>query len=140
MPLTTRIILFIGALTVANSAFGAIFEADFEAALVVKIFLFICFAAAVNIPFGSYRNLTRKFSIAWWLAIHLPIPFIIVLRTILFDLPLWIIPTSLASAVFGQMVGSQLALFGHRREEPDAPDQTDLDPESTQETQPEVAV
>ena len=33
-----------------------------------------------NIPFGYWRANTRRFSVQWFLSIHLPIPFIILLR------------------------------------------------------------
>lgn len=85
--------------------------------IAAKLLAFIAFSVILNIPFGSYRNLTRKFSIAWWLAIHLPIPIIIIMRTLIFDLNfLWVLPFSLAGAVFGQIAGSRLALFGHQKE------------------------
>lgn len=80
--------------------------------MVEKLFVFILLAVALNIPFGSYRLLTRKFSLAWWLAIHLPIPIIILLRKVAFNLPLWVIPISIASAFVGQIYGGKLALFG----------------------------
>lgn len=80
--------------------------------LIAKLPVFMAVAVGLNIPFGSYRVLTKKFSVAWWLAIHLPIPFIILLRTVAFDLPLWVIPISLVSAVAGQVIGSRLELFG----------------------------
>ena len=80
--------------------------------LIWKIAAFMTLTVAINVPFGSYRNLTRKFSLAWWLAIHLPIPFIILMRSSVFHLPVWIIPLSLGSAVFGQIIGSRAALFG----------------------------
>ena len=34
----------------------------------------------VNLPFGYWRNRTKKFSLQWVLAIHIPVPFVIVLR------------------------------------------------------------
>ena len=34
----------------------------------------------LNIPFGYWRAGVRKFSWQWFLAIHLPIPFVIALR------------------------------------------------------------
>jgi hypothetical protein len=34
----------------------------------------------LNMPFGYWRENTRKFSLAWVLAIHLPVPFVIALR------------------------------------------------------------
>ena len=33
-----------------------------------------------NIPFGYWRANVRKFSLQWVIAIHIPVPFIIVLR------------------------------------------------------------
>lgn len=34
----------------------------------------------LNIPFGYWRESVRKFSVAWVLAIHLPVPLVVVLR------------------------------------------------------------
>ena len=42
-------------------------------AVTVAVFL-------LNIPFGYWRENTPKFSLAWVLAIHLPVPFVIALR------------------------------------------------------------
>lgn len=33
-----------------------------------------------NIPFGYWRANVKRFSLQWFLAIHLPVPFIILLR------------------------------------------------------------
>ena len=33
-----------------------------------------------NIPFGYWRANTKKFSLQWILAIHIPVPFVIALR------------------------------------------------------------
>jgi hypothetical protein len=33
-----------------------------------------------NIPFGYWRANTKRFSVQWFLSIHLPIPFLIILR------------------------------------------------------------
>lgn len=96
----------------------------------VKILAFIVITVALNIPFGSYRNLTRKFSVAWFLAIHLPIPFIIIMRTVVFHLPLWIIPISLAADIAGQVVGSRLDLFAGKRPETIPYSQKDLGTET----------
>jgi hypothetical protein len=74
-------------------------------------------SVVLNIPFGSWRNLTRKFSIAWFISIHLPIPVIIIMRRGIFELDyLWVIPFSIAAAIFGQIIGKRLALFGYRAE------------------------
>jgi len=34
----------------------------------------------LNIPFGFWRVGVRKFSLAWFLAVHLPIPCVVALR------------------------------------------------------------
>jgi len=34
----------------------------------------------LNIPFGYWRAHVRKFSTQWFLAIHIPVPFIVALR------------------------------------------------------------
>ena len=41
----------------------------------------VSFAVAfVNMPFGYWRASVRKFSLQWFLAVHIPVPVIIVLR------------------------------------------------------------
>ena len=87
--------------------------------IALRIVAFMVTSAVLNIPFGSWRNLTRKFSVAWFVSIHLPIPGIILMRKDIFGLDYWqVIPFSIAAAVFGQIIGKRLALFGHRAEEP----------------------
>jgi hypothetical protein len=67
----------------------------------------IVVATAVNLPFGAWRATVRKFSWQWFLAIHLPIPLVIVMR-LSFGLGWWFVPFMLASAVAGQLLGSWL--------------------------------
>jgi hypothetical protein len=67
----------------------------------------ILLAIAVNLPFGAYRAKVRKFSWQWFLAIHLPIPFVILMR-LSFGLGWWFVPFMLASAVAGQLLGPWL--------------------------------
>ena len=69
--------------------------------------LAILLAIAINLPFGAYRATVRKFSWQWVLAIHLPIPLVILMR-LSFGLGWWFIPFMLASAVTGQLLGSWL--------------------------------
>jgi len=79
--------------------------------LALKILMFVAIVAVVNLPFGSYRNTTRKFSVAWFASIHLPIPFIIILRMVIFPDMLWIIPFSIGSAIAGQIIGKRFNWF-----------------------------
>lgn len=65
----------------------------------LTVFSFIC-----NLPLGRWRASVSKFSVKWFLAVHLSIPLIIFLRVKL-GLSAWDIPLNLAAAVAGQMVG-----------------------------------
>jgi len=50
----------------------------------IKNYMILLLAALfdllLNIPFGYWRANTKKFSVSWFLSIHLPIPFIILIR------------------------------------------------------------
>lgn len=35
----------------------------------------------INLPFGYWRSKVKKLSVQWFLAIHLPVPFVYALRT-----------------------------------------------------------
>jgi hypothetical protein len=64
---------------------------------------------ALNVPFGYWRARTRKFSPAWFLAIHLPIPLIVLLRVysgLGFELSTF--PLMLAAYFIGQFLGARL--------------------------------
>lgn len=69
-----------------------------------KTLLLLAFALVLNLPFGWWRQGLRKFSIAWWLAIHLPIPLVIALRLTL-GIPYATVPLVILAAVVGQLLG-----------------------------------
>lgn len=70
--------------------------------------LLVAFAALVlNLPFGYLRMNTKKFSVMWFLYIHLPIPFIFILRNMA-GLGYVYIPLMVAGAVAGQLIGGRL--------------------------------
>ena len=68
---------------------------------------YIGFAFVINLPFGYKRATSEKFTLPWWLYIHLPIPLIIYLR---FELGFgWgVVPFGLLAAVLGQVVGARM--------------------------------
>jgi hypothetical protein len=78
----------------------------------MNIILLTFFVFLINIPFGYWRANVRRFSIQFILAIHLPIPFIILFRvlsgssfkpmTFLFTVPAFF---------FGQILGSKIYSF-----------------------------
>lgn len=72
--------------------------------------------ALVNIPFGFWRAGVRKFSLAWFLAVHLPVPIAIGLR---FASGLgfrWAtLPLFVAAFFGGQFFGARLRRHRDRR-------------------------
>lgn len=64
-------------------------------------------ALSVNVPLGYLREGARKYSVAWFVYIHLSIPLIAFLR-ISRHLSPWFIPLFLFCAVAGQMIGGRI--------------------------------
>jgi hypothetical protein len=64
-------------------------------------------ALALNLPFGAWRVRTRKLSLSWFLSIHLPIPFLFLLRRACGLAWPWI-GLSLLCAVGAQLLGGRL--------------------------------
>lgn len=62
---------------------------------------------ALNVPLGYWRASVPKFSLRWFLAVHLSIPVVLVLRLAAGLGPIYITET-LASAVLGQLLGGRL--------------------------------
>jgi hypothetical protein len=79
--------------------------------IIITILVFI-----LNIPFGYWRGNVNKFSLQWFLAIHIPVPFIIAMRIfggIGFS---WYTYVFLVGAFFlGQRSGSMLIKWVHTR-------------------------
>jgi hypothetical protein len=67
----------------------------------------LLFAFLINLPLGFMRETSPKYSLRWFVYIHLSIPFIIALR--LREGFGWrIIPLTIACAVFGQILGGRI--------------------------------
>lgn len=64
-------------------------------------------ALALNLPFGYFRVKVKKFSVKWFLYIHLPIPLIFLLRTMA-GVGYKFIPLMVIGAVAGQLIGGRL--------------------------------
>lgn len=73
-----------------------------EAAAILLVFAFV-----INVPFGYFRARQRARSLNWFMYIHLPIPFVILTRSLV-HLDYKFIPISLAASVLGQYVGGKL--------------------------------
>jgi len=75
--------------------------------LAINLAGLLLFAFLVNLPLGFLRETSPKYSLRWFVYIHLSIPFIIVLR--LREGFGWrIVPLTIACAVFGQIIGGRI--------------------------------
>jgi hypothetical protein len=75
----------------------------------MKLILVASAVYLLNIPFGYWRENTKKFSLQWALSIHLPIPIIIILRIyggIGFKFITY--PVLVGAFIIGQLTGSKL--------------------------------
>ncbi len=61
----------------------------------------------INLPFGYWRCSAARFSKKWMMAVHIPVPFIFLLR-ILSGFGWTVIPLLLLSDVAGQFAGGEL--------------------------------
>jgi len=78
----------------------------------IALISMLAFAVLSNIPLGYLRQGAPKYSVRWFVLIHLSVPFIIGLR-IANNIHWHVIPTSIALAVAGQMIGSRLYRRSH---------------------------
>lgn len=67
----------------------------------------LCFAFFANLPLGYLRESSRKFSLRWFIYIHVSIPFILAMR-ISYDFGWEAVPFTLACALAGQMLGGSI--------------------------------
>jgi hypothetical protein len=72
----------------------------------MKILALSAFCFFVNLPLGFWRKRTRKFSAAWFIAIHAAVPLIIAVR-LLSGVSNFFIPLFIALAVLGQLAGGK---------------------------------
>ncbi|MCG6553412.1 MAG: hypothetical protein L7F77_13900 [Candidatus Magnetominusculus sp. LBB02] len=75
--------------------------------LTQAIAVLLVFACALNLPFGYLRARQKFRSPMWFLYIHLPIPFVILMRSLV-HLDYRFIPLSLVASVIGQYTGGKL--------------------------------
>ena len=64
----------------------------------------------INLPFGFWRGKVKKFSTKWFLAVHLPIPFVILFRFAFhLGFQLYTYPAMVGAFFVGQWVGGFVA-------------------------------
>jgi hypothetical protein len=63
----------------------------------------------LNLPFGYWRSRVRKFSAQWLLAVHMPVPFVIICRIFLgLGWHLITFPILIGAFFAGQFAGGKL--------------------------------
>ena len=75
----------------------------------IKLLLISLLVLALNVPFGYWRANVKRFSLQWYLAIHVPVVFVVTLR-IVFHLGFaWYTYVFMLAAFFmGQKFGGHL--------------------------------
>ena len=74
---------------------------------IISLIGLLLFSFSCNLPLGYIRATARKFSVRWFVLIHISIPFIIILRRFLGFNWHWI-PLTLGCAVAGQIIGAKM--------------------------------
>ena len=73
----------------------------------IKLLLISLTVLVLNIPFGYWRANVKTFSLQWFLAIHIPVIFVVALRLVLHLGFAWPTYVALVFAFFlGQQLGS----------------------------------
>jgi len=73
------------------------------------IIALVFLAFLLSVPCGYLRQKCEKYSFMWFLWIHIPIPFIVLLR-LGFRLDWHVIPLTLGGSIAGQIVGASVKL------------------------------
>ncbi|MFO7447819.1 MAG: hypothetical protein R6W90_15755 [Ignavibacteriaceae bacterium] len=83
------------------------------------LFLIGIIVFLINIPFGYWRGNVKKFSLQWFLAVHIPVPAIVFLR-IYSGLGFQFItyPVIVGAYFLGQFTGSKLNRLQKKRNTP----------------------
>ncbi len=71
------------------------------------IFALFTFTLIINLPLGYARSKARKYSLRWFLFIHIPIPLIFIMRTFS-NIEIKYIPFFALAAIIGQIAGGKL--------------------------------
>lgn len=75
--------------------------------IMLTVFLIMLFTFILNLPFGYFRSRSKKYSLKWFIYVHLPVPLVIIARLIS-NADYKFIPLFIISAIFGQFFGGKL--------------------------------
>jgi hypothetical protein len=74
---------------------------------VYVILILSAFTLLINLPFGYARAKSKRYSLRWFIYIHVPIPIIFIARTIS-HIEFKYIPFIAFAAILGQLLGGKL--------------------------------
>ena len=75
--------------------------------MMIKLLLLSLAVVIINIPFGYWRASTKQFSAPWFLAIHIPVIFVITLRLVShLGFAWYTYPVMIAAFFLGHQLGS----------------------------------
>lgn len=74
--------------------------------LPAKMLVIAALGMAVNVPFGMWKEHTKKFSLSWFVAVHAAVPFIAMLRKSVV-MPKSAMVLTIAASIIGQVIGSR---------------------------------
>jgi hypothetical protein len=80
----------------------------------MRTFAVLATVALVTLPFGFYRAYTRKLSLRWFLAIHVPVVLIVLIRVEL-HLSYIIIPFTCLAFAAAQILGARFGRWWIKR-------------------------
>jgi len=77
--------------------------------MILKLTIVTILTFILNLPFGYWRSKVKKFSVKWFLFIHLPIPIVVLMRY-QFNLGFkwWTYPFLVGGFFLGQFIGKRL--------------------------------
>jgi hypothetical protein len=73
----------------------------------LKLLIVTVIVLIINVPFGYWRDSVKRFSVKWFLAVHLPVPFVVLVR-IYSDLGFQLVsyPVIVGAFFLGQYAGT----------------------------------
>lgn len=81
---------------------------EFSPNFKIIIVLFVS-TLLLNLPFGYARARAKRYSLRWFLYIHIPIPFIFIAR-IISNIDIKYIPIFAFAAIAGQLLGGKMEI------------------------------
>jgi len=75
--------------------------------VMLSLITIVLFVFLLNIPFGYFRSRSKKYSIKWFLFIHIPVPLVIIARVVSHT-DYKLIPVLVLFAVAGQVCGGRI--------------------------------